>query len=129
MTRFHGVVGLVAILAFAFLFSTKRSAIQKRIVIWGVVLQFAFAFLVLKTKLGEAFYAVSLFVNALLNYSSAGARFVFGDQLGLKEGQFGVIFAFLNRGQQVLALLEMLPHAPFLQPHEPLDRLRLAPRF
>src|SRR5216683_3188494 len=94
MTRFHGVVGLVAILAFAFLFSTKRSAIQKRIVIWGVVLQFAFAFLVLKTKLGEAFYAVSLFVNALLSYSSAGARFVFGDQLGLKEGQFGVIFAF-----------------------------------
>ena len=30
----------------------------------------------------------------MLNYSSAGASFVFGDKLGLKSDQFGVIFAF-----------------------------------
>jgi concentrative nucleoside transporter, CNT family len=94
MAKYTGVIGLVAIVLAAFLFSTKRSAIQKRIVIWGVVLQFAFAFLVLKTPLGRAFYGVSLFVNAILNYTSAGASFVFGDKLGLKNDQFGVIFAF-----------------------------------
>lgn len=94
MTRFTGVVGLVCIVLCAYLFSTKRSAIQKRVLIWGVTLQFAFAFLVLKTKLGVLFYAVSQFVNALLNYTAAGSSFVFGDKLGLKNTEFGVIFAF-----------------------------------
>ncbi len=94
MARLHGILGLLAILACAFLFSSHRSAIQKRVLIWGVVLQFAFAFLVLKTRFGELFYGVSLFVNAMLNYTAAGSTFVFGDQLGAKTQQFGVIFAF-----------------------------------
>src|SRR3954471_15668773 len=94
MAKLHGILGLLAILACAYLFSKHRSAIQKRVLIWGVVLQFAFAFLVLKTKFGELFYGVSLFVNAMLNYTTAGSTFVFGDQLGAKTQQFGVIFAF-----------------------------------
>ena len=94
MARLDGVVGLVAIVVSAYLFSTNRGAIQKRVVLWGITLQFAFAFLVLKTRLGEAFYGVSLFVNALLNYTTAGSTFVFGDKLGAKSDQFGVVFAF-----------------------------------
>jgi len=94
MAKYTGAVGLIAIVLSAFVFSTKRSAIQKRVVIWGIVLQFAFAFLVLKTPIEKAFYAVSLFVNEVLNYSSAGASFVFGDKLGVKNDQFGVIVAF-----------------------------------
>jgi CNT family concentrative nucleoside transporter len=94
MAKFDGLIGLIAIVCCAYLFSTKRSAIQKRVVFWGITLQIAFAFLVLKTKVGELFYGVSLLVNALLGYSSAGASFVFGDKLGLKNDQFGVVFAF-----------------------------------
>lgn len=94
MARFDGLVGLVAIVLCAFLFSTNRHAIQKRIVAWGLALQFIFAFLVLKTKLGGIFYVVSLFVNALLNYTVAGSTFVFGDKLGQRTQEFGVIFAF-----------------------------------
>jgi CNT family concentrative nucleoside transporter len=94
MERFTGLLGLVAIVCCAYLFSSKRSAIPKRVVIWGLVLQITFAFLVLKTPFGHLFYQVSAFVNALLNYSSEGARFVFGDKLGIKNDQFGVIFAF-----------------------------------
>src|SRR3954469_4402536 len=94
MARLHGILGLLAILACAYLFSTRRSAIQKRVLVWGVILQFAFAFLVLKTRFGELFYGVSLFVNAMLNYTAAGSSFVFGDLLGTKNQQFGVIFAF-----------------------------------
>ena len=84
MARLDGLVGLVAILASAYLFSTERRAIQKRVILWGVVLQFSFAFLVLKTDFGKLFYGVSLFVNALLSYTGAGSSFVFGDKLGLK---------------------------------------------
>lgn len=94
MARLNGLVGLVAIVTCGYLFSTRRSAIQRRVLVWGILLQFGFAFLVLKTKFGALFYALSEFVNALLNYAAAGSSFVFGDKLGLKNDQFGVIFAF-----------------------------------
>ncbi|MDQ2775900.1 MAG: NupC/NupG family nucleoside CNT transporter [Acidobacteriota bacterium] len=94
MARFDGVVGILAILASAWLFSTNRAAIQRRVIVWGVLLQFSFAFLVLKTDFGKVFYGVSQFVNALLNYTAAGSSFVFGDKLGVKSDQFGVVFAF-----------------------------------
>lgn len=94
MARLDGLVGLIAIVLSGYLFSTRRSAIQKRVVLWGVTLQFVFAFLVLKTRVGEVFYGVSLFVNALLNYTTAGSTFVFGDKLGAKSLEFGVVFAF-----------------------------------
>jgi CNT family concentrative nucleoside transporter len=94
MAKYHGVVGLVAILIAAYLFSSNRKAIQARVLIWGVVLQFAFAFIVLKTGFGKVFYQISLFVNSLLAYAGEGSRFVFGDKLGLPSDQFGVIFAF-----------------------------------
>lgn len=94
MARFDGIVGLIAIVLCGYLFSTRRSAIQKRVLIWGIVLQFAFALLVLKTAAGSLFYGVSLFVNALLNYTVAGSSFVFGEKLGMKSSEFGVVFAF-----------------------------------
>ncbi|MBV9268166.1 MAG: NupC/NupG family nucleoside CNT transporter [Acidobacteriaceae bacterium] len=94
MGKLAGLVGLTAILACAYLFSTNRSAIQKRVILWGVTLQFAFAFLVLKTGVGRVFQALSVIVNGLLNYTAAGSSFVFGDKLGLRNDQFGVIFAF-----------------------------------
>ncbi len=75
-------------------FPPAAAAIQKRVLFWGIALQFSFAFLVLKTKVGELFYGISIFVNALLNYTAAGSSFVFGDKLGLRNDQFGVIFAF-----------------------------------
>jgi concentrative nucleoside transporter, CNT family len=94
MARFTGLIGLIAIVLGAYLFSTNRSAIQRRVVVWGVLLQFSFAFIVLKTPFGQLFYIFSLFVNALLGYSAAGASFVFGDKLGLRNDEFGVIIAF-----------------------------------
>jgi len=94
MARLAGLAGLVAIVLCAYWLSTCRSAIQKRVVIWGILLHFGFAFLVLKTRFVELFYAISLFVNEVLNYTAAGSSFVFGDKLGLRNNEFGVIFAF-----------------------------------
>ncbi len=94
MGRFTGLLGLIAILLSAYLFSTDRTAIKRRVIVWGVTLQFAFAFLVLKSRAAKLFYGVSLFVNAMLNYTTAGSSFVFGDKLGIRNDQFGVVFAF-----------------------------------
>jgi len=93
MGRFTGLLGLVAILAAAFLFSSNRRAIRPSLLAWGLGLQFAFAFLVLKTGFGRVFEVASVAVNALLEYAEAGSEFVFGP-LGTKTGAFGVVFAF-----------------------------------
>ena len=93
MQRFTGLLGLVVILAVAWLFSAHKRAIKLRIVLWGVGLQVAFALLVLKTDFGKVFQAIGAGVNAMLNYAEAGSNFVFGP-LGIKTGPFGVVFAF-----------------------------------
>jgi CNT family concentrative nucleoside transporter len=94
MQRFTGLIGLAVILGVAFLFSSNRRAVQPRIVLWGLGLQFSFAFLVLKTPLAEAFTALSNGINHVLGYASEGSKFVFGNNLGGADGGFGVILAF-----------------------------------
>ncbi len=94
MDRFTGLLGLVVILAVAVLFSNNRSAIRPRIILWGLGLQFGFAFLVLKTDFGKVFQAIGRGVNHLIEYSGEGSKFVFGEKLGAPSDQFGVIFAF-----------------------------------
>ena len=82
MSRFTGLLGILAILAVAWLLSHHKKAIKLRIVLWGMGLQFGFAVLVLKTSAGEIFKAASTGVTAMLGYSQAGSMFVFGDILG-----------------------------------------------
>src|SRR5271166_4313550 len=94
MERFTGLLGLVVIVLVAYLFSTNRSAIKPRVLFWGLGLQFGFAFLVLRTNVGFVFQAASNGVNHMLEYAVEGSKFVFGDKLGVKNDQFGVIFAF-----------------------------------
>src|SRR5579885_1063027 len=94
MERFTGILGILAVLAAAFLFSTERRFIRPRVLAWGLGLQFAFAFLVLKTPVASGFQAVSKGVNQLLAYAAEGSKFVFGDKLGAPSDQFGTIFAF-----------------------------------
>ncbi len=94
MDRFTGLIGLVVIVLAAFVFSKHRSQIKLRVILWGLGLQFGFAFLVLKTPLARGFETASAAVTHLLDYAAAGSSFVFGDKLGVKNDQFGVIFAF-----------------------------------
>jgi len=94
MQRYTGLLGLVAIVVVAYLFSANRRAIQPRVVFWGLGLQFGFAFLVLKTNFGLIFQAIGVGVNHMLGYAAEGSKFVFGDKLGAPNDQFGVVFAF-----------------------------------
>jgi len=93
MGRFTGLLGILAILATAYLFSSQRRAIRPRVILWGLGLQFAFAVLVLKTEFRKVFELAGVAVNAMLNFAEAGSQFVFGP-LGVKTGAFGVVFAF-----------------------------------
>jgi CNT family concentrative nucleoside transporter len=91
MDRFTGLLGILAILLTAFLFSKHKRAIRPSVILWGLGLQLVFAFIVLRTPAADAFQIVSEKVNALIGYSQAGSKFVFGDQLG---GSQPVVFAF-----------------------------------
>jgi CNT family concentrative nucleoside transporter len=93
MDRFTGLLGLIVIILVAVLFSTNRRRIRPSLLLWGLGLQFLFAYLVLKTPVGRLFQLASVAVNALLEYAEAGSQFVFGP-LGAKGGPFGVVFAF-----------------------------------
>ena len=93
MERFTGLLGLVVILGVAWLFSTHKSAIKLKLILWGMGLQLAFAILVLKTNFGLVFQGIGAGVNSMLEFTEKGSEFLFGP-LGVKSGPYGVIFAF-----------------------------------
>ena len=92
MGRYTGFLGLVVILAFAWLCSSHKRSIRLRTVAWGLGLQFAFALLVLKTPFSQVLRAISTGVAALFGYANVGSAFVFGKLAD--SDAMGVIFAF-----------------------------------
>jgi CNT family concentrative nucleoside transporter len=92
MGRYTGFLGLVVILAFAWLCSNHKRSIRLRTVAWGLGLQFAFALLVLKTPFSQVLRAISTGVAALFGYANVGSAFVFGKLAD--SDSMGVIFAF-----------------------------------
>ena len=94
MGRLTGVLGILAILLVAYLFSTNRKAIRLKTVGIGLGLQFLFALLILRIGIGERAMALAGdAVTRLLDYSFAGSEFVFGP-LGAKASKYGFFFAF-----------------------------------
>ena len=91
MEKFTGILGILAILLVCVLFSKHKRAIRPSLILWGVGLQLAFAFIVLRTPAARAFEVLSDKVNSVIGYSQAGSKFVFGDQLG---GGPMAVFAF-----------------------------------
>src|ERR1700688_717139 len=93
MGRFTGILGLLTMLGFAYIFSTNRRAIRLKTVAWGLGLQFVFAIFVLRIDAGRiVFQKAGDAVTKLLSYAYAGSQFVFGD-LAKPGSQLGY-FAF-----------------------------------
>jgi CNT family concentrative nucleoside transporter len=93
MERLSGFLGIAVMMGVAYALSSNRKAIDKRVILWGLGLQFTFAFLVLKTPFAQVIEVISRGGVKLLSYSAEGSRFVF-DKFGHSQGGFGVIFAF-----------------------------------
>jgi CNT family concentrative nucleoside transporter len=107
ISLFRGIGGLLLILLIAYLFSNNRKKINWKLVIGGLVLQIIFAVLIIKGDiLGNYFFVLkwpkiffewlSSFFVLILNFTSEGAQFVFGNlALGPESpGSLGVFFAF-----------------------------------
>src|SRR5258707_7547922 len=85
MGRFTGVLGMAVILGLAWVFSTNRRAIKLKTIAWGLGLQLALGFFVLRSGVGSSVFGfLGAGANKLLSFSYAGSTFVFCD-IGLPK--------------------------------------------
>lgn len=107
MDIIRGIIGMAAIVGIAYAFSTNKKRINWRMVATGLGIQFVLAIFILKGRdmaeiwapLGwpKAFFSwVSSFFVIVLDFTTKGAEFIFGDLAkspGM-EGSLGNFFAF-----------------------------------
>ncbi|APZ96902.1 NupC/NupG family nucleoside CNT transporter [Fuerstiella marisgermanici] len=78
MERGISLLGLLVMMLLAWAMSSHKKRVSLRIVGGGLLLQFAFAFLILKTDAGEAsFAAIGDFFRSVLSFVDAGSAFLF----------------------------------------------------
>ncbi|HEX3587643.1 MAG TPA: nucleoside transporter C-terminal domain-containing protein [Candidatus Angelobacter sp.] len=107
MSRFAGLLGIIVFLSIAYMCSTNRRAIRLKTVLWGLGLQFLFAWIVIRFTWGQrTLQTAGAAVNKLLAYAFKGSTFVFGNLgypadpnahlpfLDPGTSQLGFIFAF-----------------------------------
>ena len=92
MEYFRGLLGIIALLGVAFIFSVNKKSIDWRLVGVGVLIQAIFGFLITKVDfVAGLFLGLSRGFVKFLSFSQDGAVFLFGD---LATNSFGFIFAF-----------------------------------
>jgi len=107
MNIVRGIIGIILIIGIAFLFSNNKKRINWKLVITGIGMQIIFAFLIIKGhELGKFFPPlawpklffewISSFFVLILNFTTEGAKFVFGNLAagGGNPDSLGIFFAF-----------------------------------
>ncbi|HNR54832.1 MAG: NupC/NupG family nucleoside CNT transporter [Flavobacteriales bacterium] len=125
MERFTGLLGILLILGLAFLASNNRKAINKRLVISGLLLQTTIALLVMKVPPITAFFQwLGKGMEKIEHYSRQGASFVYGGIIAQQpDGSMGnywgggFVFAFNITATIILVcvLVAILYHIGFMQ--------------
>ena len=91
----QSLFGILCLLGLAYLLSNSRKSINWRTVISGLALQWALAFIVLKTSFGALFFdGAQKFVRGLIDIAKVAGKDIFGEStLGLDGGHaiFGAI--------------------------------------
>ena len=117
----RGLLGLVALVAIAYLFSTDKKSIKWKLVGYGVLLQIIFGLLVLKFGPGRAVFTFAgRIFSRILTFTQAGSDFIFGPlAIGPgNEGSIGPIFAtqILPTIVFFASLMAVLYHYKLIQP-------------
>ncbi|MGD8705989.1 MAG: nucleoside transporter C-terminal domain-containing protein, partial [Syntrophobacterales bacterium] len=93
MQRLISLLGIPALLLLAFVFCRDRKKLSYKIIVAGIGLQFFFALVVLRTRIGhQLFYWVGRGAEKLIGFTGAGSRFVFGELINVEK--MGFILAF-----------------------------------
>lgn len=109
----RGLIGIMAILAIAFLLSKDKKNIKLRPIIVGLAMLIGFAAFVMKTTIGvTALTAASNGIQHFMDYSKGGIEFVFGD---LATGNFVFFFHALMVIVFVSSLVSLLYYFGIMQ--------------
>ena len=113
MSQYQGIVGLIGLVAIAWLVSEERARVRWRVPIIGFALQFLIALLMLKLPQSRAaFAALSDAVVALQTATEAGTSFVFGylggGPLPFEETEAGASLVFAFRSLPLLIVMSAL---------------------
>jgi len=113
MNQYQGIVGLIGLVAIAWLLSEDRRNVRWRVPAIGLLLQFLIALLMLKLPQSRVvFTALSHGVDALQTATEAGTSFVFGylggDTLPFEETEVGSSFVFAFRSLPLLIVMSAL---------------------
>jgi concentrative nucleoside transporter, CNT family len=112
MERAISALGLVVFVGIAYALSTNHKAVKWRPVLWGVGLQLILGVLVLRTTYGYlVFKWLGDLVTRFLDFSDAGARFVFGERFT----EFFFAFKVLPTIIFFSAVISLLYHFGVLQ--------------
>jgi concentrative nucleoside transporter, CNT family len=91
MQNLLSALGIFIFVGIAWVLSEDRKNFPWRVVAWGILLQFIFAFLVLWWEPGSRFFLkLNDVFNALLNFSRQGSSFVFGALGTNQTGDFPI---------------------------------------
>jgi len=94
MDILRGLLGMIVMLGACYLLSANRKNIDWKLVLSGLGIQFVLAILMLKVPgVKVAFEYIASFFVAILKYTEAGSRFMFGNIID-DMNTFGYIFAF-----------------------------------
>lgn len=122
MERLISLVGLAALVGLAWLCSNNKRKFPLKLVIWGVLLQVLFCLLVLGIPalgfpgpLLFVFTAANAAINATIDFTLEGSRFVFGDLLDTKKNGFILAVQVLPTIIFIGALMSVLYHIGIMQ--------------
>ena len=118
MDRFTGIFGIIAILAIAYFLSNDKKNIDKRLVIWGLLLQMGFAIFILITPFGKPIFSwFDQAINKLLSFSQEGSNFLFASFIDGKMHPAVINFAFYVLPTVIFfsALMSVLYHIGIMQ--------------
>lgn len=111
MSRFVGILGIIAILGIAYLMSHNRKAINYKTIGIAFVLQIFFAFFIFKVPIGEKlFMGLGMLIKKILDFASDGGAFVFGPlmnqvKLALVWGSDANIFALQLLASMIFVMI------------------------
>ncbi len=89
----RGMIGILFLSGILYLLSSNKKAISWKLVVGGILFQIVFAILVLKVPFVERMFEyMSNFFVEVLEFTKAGATFVFGNMMDTST--YGFIFAF-----------------------------------
>ena len=73
-----GILGIFVLLGIAYCLSNNKSKIDFKLVSWGLVIQFLFALLILKSPIGKPVFSyLDKIITKLISFSDAGGDFLF----------------------------------------------------